>query len=124
VLTLTVGGMIYTQAQLLAIFNTPAAGNGLLSMAHQLIAAKLNVAYGATPGAVVQAQINAADALISGSCGGDKIPPIGTCYIHPGTTSSHTDNLDTFNNGNAGVPHCGPVSVEQTTWGSVKAGYR
>jgi hypothetical protein len=124
VLSLTVGGMVYNQAELLSIFNTPAAGNGLLSMAHQLIAAKLNVANGAIPGATVQAQIDAADALIVSSCGGDKIPPVGTCYIHPGTTSSHTDDLDTFNNGLAGVPHCGAVSVEQTSWGSVKAGYR
>lgn len=124
VLSLAVGGMTYTQAQLLSIFNTPAAGNGLLSLAHQLIAAKLNLANGATPGATVLAQINAADALITGSCGGDKIPPIGTCYIDPGTTSSHTDDLDTFNNGLAGIPHCGPVSVEQTSWGSVKTQYR
>lgn len=124
VTSLIVGGMSYTQTELLSIFNTPAAGNGLLSLAHQLIAAKLNVANGATPGSVVQAQIDAADALISGSCAGDKIPPVGTCYIAPGTTSPYTDDLDTFNNGLAGVPHCGPVSVEQTSWGSVKAGYR
>lgn len=124
VLALAVGGVLYTQAELLSIFNTPAAGNGLLSMAHQLIAAKLNLAAGATPGAVVQAQIDAADALVSSACGGQAIPPVGACHISPATSSPLTDQLDTFNNGLAGVPHCGAVSVDQTSWGTVKSQYR
>lgn len=123
VTSLTVGGVVYTQAELLSIFNTPAAGNGAISLAHQLIAAKLNVAAGAVPGPV-GADITAADTLISGTCGGDPLPPIGTCYIAPGTSSPYTDTLDQFNNGNSGVPHCDAVSVDQESWGSVKAQYR
>src|SRR4029453_6812058 len=38
VASLMLGNVSYTQAELLAIFNTPAAGNGLLTLAHQLIA--------------------------------------------------------------------------------------
>src|SRR5262245_15647908 len=38
--SLKLGNIIYTKTQLLSIFNTPAAGNGLISLAHQLIAAK------------------------------------------------------------------------------------
>ena len=41
------GNIIYTKTQALAILNQPAGGNGLVSLAHQLIAAKLNVAAGA-----------------------------------------------------------------------------
>ena len=39
--------MQYTQEQLLAILNFPVAGNGLTSLANQLIAATLNQANGA-----------------------------------------------------------------------------
>ena len=35
------------QSQLLAILNEPARGNGLVILAHQLIAAELNIAQGA-----------------------------------------------------------------------------
>src|SRR5436853_243027 len=41
---LTISGVTYTQSQLLSIFNAPAKGNGLLTLMHQLIAAKLNIA--------------------------------------------------------------------------------
>ncbi len=41
-LPMLLGTVSYTQAQLLAIYGTPAAGNGLISLAHQLITAKLN----------------------------------------------------------------------------------
>ena len=49
---LTLGTVTYSQAQLLAIFNTPVRGNGLISLAHQLIAAKLNILAGANGGAL------------------------------------------------------------------------
>src|SRR5688572_26907655 len=44
--TLVLGTVSYSQAQLLEILRTPVRGNGLISLAHQLIAAKLNVANG------------------------------------------------------------------------------
>lgn len=123
VTSLTIGGVVYTDAELLSILNTPAKGNGLISMAHQLIAAMLNVANGADS-TNIQATIDSADLLISSSCAGDPVPPIGGCSISPGTTSPTNDTLDSYNNGNLGVPHCGPVSVESGTWGVIKAGYR
>src|SRR6185436_1078878 len=60
---LTLGSVFYTNAQLLQILNQPVAGNGLISLAHQLIAAKLNIAHGADP-TVVAITIAAADAQI------------------------------------------------------------
>lgn len=42
VTSLTIGGTVYTKAQLLEIFNTPVAGDASINLAHQLIAALLN----------------------------------------------------------------------------------
>jgi hypothetical protein len=91
----------YTDLQLLSIFNTPAQGNGLLSLAHQLIAAKLNIANGAD-GTSVAAAIAAADALI----GNLVIPPAGAGSLPSSATSSLTGTLDSFNNGLIGPGHC------------------
>ena len=90
---LKLGNVEYTKAELLAIFRQPVAGNGLISLAHQLIAAKLNVANNAD-GSDIADEIVAADALI----GGLKVPPSGTGWLSPSATSSLTGKLDTFNN--------------------------
>jgi len=42
----------YQAAELMAILDDPARGNGLVILTHQLIAAKLNIANGADPSAV------------------------------------------------------------------------
>jgi hypothetical protein len=89
--------VVYTQAQLLSIFNTPAAGNGLLTLAHQLIAAKLNVANGAGC-SNADASIAAADALI----GNLVVPPVGSGSLAPSATSTLVTALDNFNNGSGG----------------------
>jgi hypothetical protein len=101
VTSLTVGTVTYTDLELQAIFNTPAQGNGLISLAHQLIAAKLNIANGAD-GSAVAATIAAADALISGSV----VPPVGAGSLPSSTTSSLTTTLDSYNNGLIGPGHC------------------
>ena len=99
--SLTLGTQSYTQAQLLAIFNTPVEGNGLISLAHQLIAAKLNIANGANA-TTVAATITAADALIDGLV----IPPIGSAFLPTSATSALTSTLDDYNNGLLGPAHC------------------
>jgi uncharacterized repeat protein (TIGR01451 family) len=95
------GTVSYTAAQLVDIFDRPVQGNGLVSLAHQLIAAKLNIASGANPGAI-QSDMDAADAMI----GGLVVPPIGSGNIHPSNTGALTDALDDFNNGVTGPGHC------------------
>ena len=94
----------YTQAQLLMILEQPVEGNGMVSLAHQLIAAKLNVETGATTPPHVSNVIVAADALI----GDLVVPPVGTGYLPPGLTSALTTSLDQYNNGltEGGAPHC------------------
>lgn len=113
----TLGTVNYNQGQLLAIFGQPAAGNGLLILAHQLIAAKLNIAAGANP-APIAATISAADALI----GGLVVPPVGGGFLAPASTSALTQTLDDFNNG---IIHsdCGSTSTTQSTWGRLKSLY-
>jgi hypothetical protein len=99
--SLKLGTTSYAQAQLLAIFGQPVKGNGLTSLSHQLIAAKLNIAAGADPTAAAAA-ISAADALI----GGLVVPPVGSGFLAPSSTSGLITTLDNYNNGVTGPGHC------------------
>jgi len=119
VTSLTLGSVSYTAAELDAILGQPVTGNGLVSLAPQLIAAKLNIANGADASAA-SAAITAADALI----GGLVVPPSGAGYLAPASTSSLTQTLDNYNNGVIGPGHCGVVPAQESTWGGVKALYR
>jgi hypothetical protein len=116
---LLLGSVSYTAAELDAILEEDVSGNGLVSLAHQLIAAKLNIANGADPSAAAAA-IASADALI----GGLIVPPIGSGYLSPASTSALTQTLDDYNNGVTGPGHCGVVPAQESTWGGVKSLYR
>jgi hypothetical protein len=98
---LTLGTVLYTDLQLQSIFDTPAAGNGLISLSHQLMAAKLNVANGADDSAVAGA-VAAADALI----GGLEVPPVGAGSLPNSATSALTSTLTSYNEGLIGPGHC------------------
>ena len=98
---LQLGSVSYTAADLLSILNKPAAGNGLVALAHQLIAAKLNVAAGGNPTAVA-ADIATSDALI----GSLVIPPLGGGYLAPNLTSGLVGALSSYNEGATGPGHC------------------
>jgi len=101
VTSLTLGTVTYQAAELMAILDNPAQGNGLVILAHQLIAAKLNIANGADPTAVQQA-ITDADNMI----GGLVAPPIGNGYLAPGQTGDLTETLTEYNEGTIGPGHC------------------
>jgi hypothetical protein len=100
--TITLGTVNYTQAQAQSIFNKAPAGNGLISLAHQLMAAKLNLANGAVDPSIA-ATITAADALI----GGLVVPPVGSGYLSPASVSALVTALTNFNEGATGPGHCG-----------------
>jgi hypothetical protein len=119
VASLLLGSVVYSKSQLLLILGTSVRGNGLVSLAHQLIAAKLNLSNGATPTGVAAA-LATADALISDQV----VPPVGSGYLDPGTTSSITQALDDFNNGVIGPGHCGDTPARGASWGAVKLRYR
>jgi hypothetical protein len=99
--SLSLGGTSYTKVQLLSVLTEPVAGNGSISLAHQLIAAKLNIANGAD-GSTVAAAISSADSLI----GSLVVPPVGNGFLDPSSTGALTGILDTYNNGAGGPPHC------------------
>jgi hypothetical protein len=116
---LTLGSVNYTAAELLSILNTPSGGNGLLILAHQLIAAKLNILNGAD-GSFVNATIAAADAQI----GALVCPPVGSDSLTPGSTSANAHILDDWNNGLTGPGHCAETPATPSTWGKLKSQYR
>jgi hypothetical protein len=89
--TLTLGSVTYTKAQLLRIFNTPVRGNGAIALAHQLIAAKLNLAAGAHPTQSTIDAMNAADVLLGS---GDLLAGFS---LRTSQTSALTGRLDAFN---------------------------
>ena len=89
--SLTLGATTYSKVQLLAILREPVKGNGLVSLSHQLIAAKLNVAVGASGAADVIAD---ADLLIAALV----VPPVGDGHLKTKVTSELVGKLDEFNN--------------------------
>ena len=102
VTSLTLGSVTYSDLQLLAILDKSAAGgNGLVSLAHQLIAARLNEANGVNVSAIAGA-LAQADAMI----GSLVVPPVGSGYLGSGTTSGVSNVLADFNEGLIGPGHC------------------
>ena len=97
---LTLGGCTYTADQLCSILNDTPQGNGWLNLAHQLIAAELNIANGAcAPPSVTDAIAEANAWLGTTSC-----YPAGT--LAPADTSDLTNTLTDFNEGTIGPGHC------------------
>lgn len=92
------GNNSYTKEELLSIMDAPTKGNGLISLATQLIAAKLNT----FDFWAINPDIAAADALI-----GDRVvPPVGGGYLSPSETSALNTALTDFNEGTTGPGHC------------------
>jgi len=98
---LQLGNVTYTQDQLLSIMHQPVRGNGLVSLAHHLITAKLNVANGADP-SCIQQTIADADALI----GDLVVPPVGDGYLAPRDVNALKDTLEDYNEGHLCAPSC------------------
>jgi len=102
--SLTIGGIVYTKAELVAIMIAPTAGNGIMSLVQQLIAAKLNVLNGADSSSIAQTII-AADTLID-NAGGKIVPPFTSPFLAPAVTSALNNALTNFNEGVSGPGHC------------------
>jgi YVTN family beta-propeller protein len=109
VTSLTLGSQTYTQAELLALFDTPPSGDASVILAHQLIAAKLNMANGSNAGPI-RSTIANADNLLS------QFPSMLPYNV--GTSSAigqqmvHDANVfDQYNNGDL-TPDCRPQGVQ------------
>lgn len=97
--SLEIGGVLYTQQELLDIMMTPNAGDKTILMAFHLIATKLNVLSGSDPSALGSA-IADADAWLAnhGGVGSGQKPWDGGEAIK--------NTLDDYNNGIIGPGHC------------------
>jgi hypothetical protein len=99
--SLALGNVVYSDLDLQAILETPADGNGLIALAQQLIAAKLNVANG-TDDTDAASAILAADKMI----GGLVVPPRGSGDLAIDATWEITEILTGYNEGAIGPGHC------------------
>jgi hypothetical protein len=84
-----------------SIFEDDVRTNGLVSLAHQEIAAKLNIAHGADA-SCIQQTLAAVDALI----GDLVIPPVGNGFLTPRETSGYVNTLTQYNEGFLCSPDC------------------
>jgi len=116
--SLTLGAVTYTDLQLCEILNTPANGNGLITLAQELIAAKLNQislniqtqqlgfslcsGYTCEEVAMIARCIADADAVI----GGLVIPPHGSGFLDSTAINSLITCLHAFNGSEFGVDGC------------------
>jgi hypothetical protein len=103
VLSLKLGNIVYSQTQLLQIFNTPPAGKAILILAHQLIAALLNRNNGASASATVEKCITDAQNLLKPYT---LIPAATLSTTLSATAVTLSTCLTNYNEGNAGVSHC------------------
>jgi hypothetical protein len=98
---LRMGGTYYAQEEQMDILRTRPNGNGLISLSQQLIAAKLNVAAGATDEGM-ERTFAGADTLI----GPLVVPPRGAGFRAPIDTVQVTQELIAFNEGSIGPGAC------------------
>jgi hypothetical protein len=106
------GSQTYTQVEVLILLNTPPEGDASLILAHQLIAAKLNVAKG-LDSTVVAGVITQGDALLSSFTG--RLP----YHVAPSDTTGQTlvnlsTILDSYNQGQLTVGCLLPATLTPT----------
>jgi len=99
---LQLGNVTYNRQQLQSILETEVRINGLVSLAHQEIAAKLNVANGADA-SCIQQTLQQVDALI----GTLVVPPVGTGFLSTRVISPYVETLTQYNEGALCAPPCG-----------------
>ncbi|WP_437588677.1 hypothetical protein [Sorangium sp. So ce1000] len=110
--TLTLGGVEYSQAELLDLFRTAPKGDASLILGHQLVAALLNVGSGASDAALGGALADA-EAWMAANKDADGRLPYGIKQGDAaGDAVALSDALADFNEGGIGPGHCdgGPGS--------------
>jgi hypothetical protein len=95
---LQLGNRTYNRQELLSILEQSIRGNGLVQLAHQEIAARLNIANGGDR-TCIQQTLAEVDALI----GDLVIPPVGNGFLRP---SGAARMLTQYNSGALCTPPC------------------
>jgi hypothetical protein len=98
---LQLGNVTYSRQELRSILENQVRLNGLVSVAHQEIAAKLNIASGAD-GSCIQQALADLDALI----GDLVIPPVGSGFLLPRDVAGYVSTLTRYNEGFMCSPPC------------------
>ncbi len=104
---LSVGDASYTRDALVALFETPPAGDASLTLVHQLVAARLNVLHGASEDAVATTFVEA-DAWMAAHADADGRLPYGIEAATAAEAQAVTlaGTLEAFNEGAIGPGHC------------------
>jgi hypothetical protein len=99
VASLTLGSASYTKAELLKLLRSPVKGDASIQLAHQLIAALLNVAAGAPVSPSTQAAIDEANGWMTANADADGRLPYGTSPGGGAASLAHqlNETLTTFN---------------------------
>ena len=100
-MSLTIGGVTYTKAELLDILDTAPQGDATYILIHQLIGAMLNVANGADDSSVADTITDANQWLMDNPLGSN---PKGATRDEG---LGYKTILDEYNNGLIGPGHCG-----------------
>jgi len=100
------GNIVYTKEELLAILKEPVRGNGLISLAHQLIAIRLNSIKGGYCEDLIFAEVAGDDFIIMQTEDDERIPPIGTAYASPADANTLVEGLTALNEGKVGPGSC------------------
>jgi hypothetical protein len=105
---LSLGGRTYSPAEALALLQTPTAGDASLILAHQLIAAKLNILVGGASDASVASTVADADAWLAANADADGALPFGVAAASAEGSAAVAlaAILDDYNNGVTGPGHC------------------
>ncbi|GIK40830.1 MAG: hypothetical protein BroJett011_46630 [Chloroflexota bacterium] len=105
---ITIGGVTYPQAEALAIFNIEPDGDATYILAHQLLAAKLNILNGADPSSVTNTVVEADDWLNEHPLGSNPSNPDREAGI------KLSETLDKYNRGLIGPGRCAPSQIPST----------
>src|SRR5437773_2015587 len=96
--SLTIGGITYTESQLITVLKTPPKGDAVLILAHQLIAAELNLVNGAAHSSTTDGVIANADSLLSG-IDLQNHTKVSASSALGGEMIADASYLDSYNNG-------------------------
>jgi hypothetical protein len=107
---LQLGNRTYNRQELQSILETEVRLNGLVSLAHQEIAAKLNIANGAN-GSCIGQTLAEIDALI----GDLVVPPVGDGFLRNREVAPYVSTLTKYNGGFLCSPACGPTPKPLST---------
>jgi N-acetylneuraminic acid mutarotase len=98
---LQLGNRVYGRQQLQSILTGNVGNNGLISLAREQIAAKLNIANGAN-GTCIGQKLARSDALI----GNLVVPPVGDGFLTNRKVAGYVRGLKRYNEGQLCAPHC------------------